>query len=392
VRLEIETALRKEKPLIPVLVSRAVMPRTDVLPASLHDFAYRNAVQVDSGQDFDVHVGRLIRAIERIVRIDQERMADEAAQDAPPIEPTPKAKPPVDPVAPPAGPPIVRAKGGHTVRWGIGLGLVVILGIIAAGGWWVLVEQPPEMVRREAAGADKEEPARQTILNEIKGRLDFCSGGVTSEEYKAKLQDVLSNFIFWAQTIGARQLDRNIIICIYTKDSPIPIVKETLAQGTITSFYSGDTLYIDKSFSTDMSVLVHVYSHHVLINAVKKADLAGIAQAEIEAGLADYLSASFLESPIIGALGGRTLDNDLIYLSSTDIWTHGLVWGGALWTCRKEARGLMDQLIFPAWEAAGNGPNPQKEFAKRFADNIKAAPAPVGTCFSDEIRRRRLPH
>ena len=90
VRLEIETALRKEKPLIPVLVSRAVMPRTDVLPSSLHDFVYRHAMQVDSGQDFDVHVSRLIRAIERLVRIDQERTADEAVQGAPPIGPTPE--------------------------------------------------------------------------------------------------------------------------------------------------------------------------------------------------------------------------------------------------------------------------------------------------------------
>src|SRR6516225_461996 len=96
VRLEIETALRKKKPLIPVLVSHAVMPDPDALPESLHDFVYRNAVQVDSGQDFDVHVGRLIRAIERLLRIDQERMADEAVQGAPPIEPTPKAERPAE--------------------------------------------------------------------------------------------------------------------------------------------------------------------------------------------------------------------------------------------------------------------------------------------------------
>jgi TIR domain len=82
VRLEIETALRKDKPLIPVLVSRAVMPHPDVLPDSLRDFVYRNAVQVDSGQDFDVHVGRLIRAIERLLPIDEERTADEAVQGA----------------------------------------------------------------------------------------------------------------------------------------------------------------------------------------------------------------------------------------------------------------------------------------------------------------------
>jgi hypothetical protein len=65
VRVEIEIALRKDKLLIPVLVSRAVMPQPEALPDSLRDFAYRNAIQVDSGQDFDVHVGRLIRAMER---------------------------------------------------------------------------------------------------------------------------------------------------------------------------------------------------------------------------------------------------------------------------------------------------------------------------------------
>jgi hypothetical protein len=81
VRLEIETALRKDKPLIPVLVSRAVMPHPDVLPASIQDFVYRNAVQVDSGQDFDVHVGRLIRAIERLLRIDEGREPAKAQQE-----------------------------------------------------------------------------------------------------------------------------------------------------------------------------------------------------------------------------------------------------------------------------------------------------------------------
>ena len=155
VRIEIETALRKDKPLIPVLVSRAVMPHPDVLPDSLHDFVYHHAVQVDSGLDFDVHVDRLIRAIERLLRIDEERTADEAVQgaiaaikSAPPLEPTPKAEPSVDPVVPPIGRPVIRAQGGNTVRRV--LGLVVILGIIGAGGWRVLVERPAEMARKEA--------------------------------------------------------------------------------------------------------------------------------------------------------------------------------------------------------------------------------------------------
>jgi hypothetical protein len=171
VRLEIETALRKDKPLIPVLVSRAVMPHPDMLPDSLHDFACRNAVQVDSGQDFDVHVGRLIRAIERLLRIDGERTADEAVQGviaaieaAPSLDPTPKGKPLVDSVVPPVSWPAIREKKEHAVRWVIGLGLAVILGIIGASGWWVLLEHRAEMTRTEEAATEKaraEDRARQ---------------------------------------------------------------------------------------------------------------------------------------------------------------------------------------------------------------------------------------
>lgn len=65
VRVEIETALRKNTPLIPVLVSRGSMPRVEQLPESLRDFAYHNAVAVDTGQDFDVHMARLMRSMDR---------------------------------------------------------------------------------------------------------------------------------------------------------------------------------------------------------------------------------------------------------------------------------------------------------------------------------------
>jgi hypothetical protein len=165
VRLEIETALRKKKPLIPVLVSHAVMPDPDALPDSLRDFAYRNAVQIDSGQDFDVHVGRLIRGMELILWLGGKHEADEAGQGAEValrIEPTPTVVSPVDPVAPVGWP--FWANGGHTARRAISLGLVVVLAVIGAGGGsWVFVERPAEM-RQEAAAAEKgrvEEQARR---------------------------------------------------------------------------------------------------------------------------------------------------------------------------------------------------------------------------------------
>ena len=67
VRVEIETALRRRTPLIPVLIGNTTMPSSDLLPPSLKDFAFRNALRVDTGQDFDYHMERLIRSIETIL-------------------------------------------------------------------------------------------------------------------------------------------------------------------------------------------------------------------------------------------------------------------------------------------------------------------------------------
>jgi hypothetical protein len=64
VRIEVETALRMGMPVIPILVGRTGMPKVDQLPESLADLAYRNGTRVDTGQDFDVHVDRLIRAMD----------------------------------------------------------------------------------------------------------------------------------------------------------------------------------------------------------------------------------------------------------------------------------------------------------------------------------------
>jgi uncharacterized protein YecT (DUF1311 family) len=67
VRVEVETALKRGIPLIPVLVGGMKMPEVGHLPAGLRDFAYRHAVTVDSGRDFDHHVEGLIRALDQIL-------------------------------------------------------------------------------------------------------------------------------------------------------------------------------------------------------------------------------------------------------------------------------------------------------------------------------------
>ncbi len=67
VRVEVETALRRRVPVIPVLIGNTRMPGSDQLPPSLKDFAFRNAVKIDTGQDFDYHMDRLIKAMDGIL-------------------------------------------------------------------------------------------------------------------------------------------------------------------------------------------------------------------------------------------------------------------------------------------------------------------------------------
>lgn len=66
VRGEIETALARDTPIIPVLVDGARMPDSSALPADFGNFAFLNAAEVAIGRDFHVHMDRLIEAIDRI--------------------------------------------------------------------------------------------------------------------------------------------------------------------------------------------------------------------------------------------------------------------------------------------------------------------------------------
>lgn len=64
VRIEVETGLRKNIRIIPVLVGGASMPAVEELPQSIEQLAFRNALEVDAGRDFDAHVARLMKAID----------------------------------------------------------------------------------------------------------------------------------------------------------------------------------------------------------------------------------------------------------------------------------------------------------------------------------------
>jgi len=82
VRIEIETALSKKIPVIPILIDRTRMPRATDLPESLRNFAFRQAAEVDTGVDFRSHMDRLIRSMDQYL---QGQSANPPAISAAPI-------------------------------------------------------------------------------------------------------------------------------------------------------------------------------------------------------------------------------------------------------------------------------------------------------------------
>ena len=83
VRIEIEAALARKIPVIPLLIDGAPFPRIEELPPSLQPLTRRNAAFLDAGRDFNVHMARLIAALEPSLKPGKGREADEGPRPEP---------------------------------------------------------------------------------------------------------------------------------------------------------------------------------------------------------------------------------------------------------------------------------------------------------------------
>jgi formylglycine-generating enzyme required for sulfatase activity len=118
VRIELEVALERNVPVIPVLIDRTPMPAEADLPPSLGALAYRNAIDVDQWRDFHPHVDRLIRGIEYLFeRAGKTHVAPpgEHAQPIAPLLPVPqptraRAEKPVETASPSRPKPAVESR------------------------------------------------------------------------------------------------------------------------------------------------------------------------------------------------------------------------------------------------------------------------------------------
>jgi formylglycine-generating enzyme required for sulfatase activity len=75
VRIEIESALARGIPVVPLLVGKATMPGEAHLPDGLKELAFRHAAEVRPGLDFPAHVDRLINRLEKLLVLRRELTA-----------------------------------------------------------------------------------------------------------------------------------------------------------------------------------------------------------------------------------------------------------------------------------------------------------------------------
>jgi hypothetical protein len=91
VRIEIESALKRDIPIIPVLVEDATMPAAADLPESLQAIVFRNAAEIRAGRDLRQHIDLLIQGLETILK---SSAPDAQIKPRPPeIKTTPEEKP-----------------------------------------------------------------------------------------------------------------------------------------------------------------------------------------------------------------------------------------------------------------------------------------------------------
>jgi hypothetical protein len=255
-------------------------------------------------------------------------------------------------------------------------------------------------IDRQLAQIGKQQKDLQAQVSTIQQRLRFCPSKGLSAELKNSLQNKLAQFIGYLEKVGFQNLDKQISVCVYSKDDPIqdPNLRSRTDQN---AFYMTQdrTIYIHRDLAPVPSVALREYTHYALLTAANGN--TALHRSEIESGLADYFPASFLDNPLIGdKLGAlfnlptpyiRNLANTMTYPAGAEEHTLGEAWDGAIWQCRQQLGAqVTDKLVLQAW----------KDFALKHSDNVKAFSAALikgeaddgkrSLCFADQIKQRRL--
>ena len=180
VRLETAAALKRDIPVIPVLVHGARMPRPEDLPDDLSELAFRNGVELTHAR-WDSDVNLLIKALARLDTAPPPPPAEPqpvAVAPAPPPSPAPAVATPPPVVAPTATPMAAAVQppasgNAWPKRASLGLGALVVAG----AGWFMVQSNDQAKLARERA----EQVADQTLM-------DLNARALEAEALKAQVK------------------------------------------------------------------------------------------------------------------------------------------------------------------------------------------------------------
>jgi hypothetical protein len=188
VRFEIRCALESGIPIIPVLVNNATMPKAESLPADIGEFAFRNALVLDTGVDFHHHASRLISGVRDLVQSQSDAtgalLTPPAISGRDPVKPNGKAVPPPggDRNQPPAN---QRRRRTLIV---IGMFMVLLIGTGGFVGWSMIRKQQEQreqqlreqnMIVVEGIVIDE---MRETPIEKASVKLHFANGETVSAD------------------------------------------------------------------------------------------------------------------------------------------------------------------------------------------------------------------
>ncbi len=213
------------------------------------------------------------------------------------------------------------------------------------------------------------------------------------------MEQTVKGFAAHLREVGFRSATDAVTVYLYSAQMPLPADLQQPSDA-VNAFYHDKTLYLHSSLSGDSSVLLREYTHFVLAESVGSS---AVGDSDIESGMADYLPASFLESPLIGEGLGRLFNVQTTYIRRLDQVTsytavedephaRGEVWSAALWACRQiVGQQAVDQAAVSAWTSVMTWPL-RPDAAARFGASLAGVAAPVGGCLATEMDRRHLPH
>jgi hypothetical protein len=214
-------------------------------------------------------------------------------------------------------------------------------------------------------------------------RFVFEPGGsLTTQSFQADLQATLARYLEYLDRTGFPPRNKTVIIR----------VDNDLHGNT---FYSDerDEILIGADVMTDMTGPLQQYGISVLFNLqhVTNEEILGL-----EFGLADYLTASFLQNPRIGEVFARvlnlpkpylrTMDNERKFTEAkagADHLETAEIWGGLFWELRQRiTRERLDPILAKAWQATlpSVGSDTPSAFVKAVLASIP----------DDEVLRREI--